>query len=488
MFRKPIHALLIGTIGLVVGLAVTAQLNWQSVALADQIWSEKSLDEPGLDPNGPVSMTTFSKLAKSLSPGVVNVTVDRSGHTSGSPFSEQFRRFFEGRPPSHGSQGIGTGFIIHPDGWLLTNDHVVKEASKITIQLVNGSKYEAKVVGSDTRTDVALLKIRPREKLSVVPLGDSDRMEIGSWVLAIGNPFGLNHTVTAGIVSAKGRKDVNPDGKQVYANFIQTDASINPGNSGGPLINIRGEVIGINTAINPAGQGIGFAIPINMVKVLVPQLQSGEVRRSWLGVMIQEVTPGLASSRGMDKPRGALVSEVMANGPALKAGIRPGDIIIRFDGKPIAKANDLPWIASNAGIGTTVQVTVWRNSRQAVLAVTMGTLPSDPTTAGRIERSSPSETISLDKLGIHVAPLSKSRAKKLGIGAGKRLIITQVDAGGPARWGGLQAGDVVLEVNDREVRALSTLQKHVGAHQAGAVISFLVQRGQRQIFVAFSLE
>jgi len=485
--RKSLSCLLLVCLGAVVGLVTTANLELSPDVLAQQIWTEKQDNTTGLDPNGPVSMNTFAILSKQISPGVVNISVEKSVRTQGSSSGEEFRRFFEGMPRHFQNRGIGTGFIIHSDGWILTNNHVVDGASDIKVQLSNGKRYTARIVGKDARTDVALLKIESNEALTSVPLGDSDRMEIGSWVIAIGNPFGLNHTVTAGIVSAKGRRDVNPDGRQLYANFIQTDASINPGNSGGPLINIRGEVIGINTAINPAGQGIGFAIPINMVKVLLPQLKLGRIQRSWLGVMIQEVSQAIATSRGLSTARGALISEVIQGGPADKAGITPGDVIIGFSGQPIQKASDLPWIASTAGIGKKVSVDVWRDGRSVPLRVTMGMLPSDPSAirSGSKARSSPSA--SLEKLGMQVERLSKRKAQRLRMKAGGRLVIVQVDPKGPSSWGGLKADDVILQVNDLDVRTLEDLQREVKKIRPGGVISVLVQRGQRQIFVAFML-
>jgi serine protease Do len=485
--RKSMSCMVLVCLGVVVGLATTAKLELSPDVLAQQIWTEKQDDPMGVDPNGPVSMNTFAVLSKQMSPGVVNISVERSVRTQGSPSGEEFRRFFGGMPRRFQNRGIGTGFIIHADGWILTNNHVVDRASDIRIQLSNGKRYQAEVVGKDARTDVALLKIESNEALTSVPLGDSDRMEIGSWVIAIGNPFGLNHTVTAGIVSAKGRRDVNPDGRQMYANFIQTDASINPGNSGGPLINIRGEVIGINTAINPAGQGIGFAIPINMVKVILPQLKQGRVQRSWLGVMIQEVSSPIAKSRGLAKAHGALISEVIEDGPADRAGIRPGDVITGFSNQRIQKASDLPWIASTAGIGKEVSVDVWRDGRSLSVRVTMGTLPADPSAIRTGAKRPSSGATSLGKLGMQVERLTKRKAQRLRLKVGERLLIRNVDPKGPASWGGLKSGDVILQVNDQDVRTLQDLQQEVKEIRSGGVISVLVQRGQRQIFVAFML-
>ncbi len=295
----------------------------------DKIWVEKD----GAAGKAPVTSETFSKLAAELSPAMVNIQIKRrvSG-TSHDPIYDYFG-FRQRQGPQIG-EGLGSGFVINPDGHVLTNNHVVADAVSVTVSLSDGTEYPAKLVGADPRTDLALLKIDGARGLTAMPLGDSDALRIGEWVMAIGNPFGLEHTVTAGIVSAKGRKEVQPGTEPMYANFIQTDASINPGNSGGPLLNMAGEVVGINTAIVRSGQGIGFAIPSNMAKTLIPQLAKGKVERSWLGVAIQEVTPPLAKSMGLERPEGALVRNVYPNSPAKTAGFQAGDVIWTSEVRP----------------------------------------------------------------------------------------------------------------------------------------------------------
>lgn len=334
------------------------------------LWTDGTRD-PIVAADAPVTFDAFSRLAARTAPAVVSIETEvglaefRGWH----PFLDQGEGF---------QLGAGSGFIIRGDGYILSNNHVVENAKSIKVHLQDGRVFEAELIGQDPATDLSLLRIDPgREKLPAVPLGDSDRLAIGEWVVAIGNPMGLSHTVTAGIVSAKGRREVRPDDRLRYADFIQTDASINPGNSGGPLFNLRGEVIGINTAINARAQGIGFAVPINMVKTVLPALRKGgAVERSWLGVQIREVTPELASSNGLDRPRGALVAAVVREGPAEKAGLRAGDLIVRFGGTDIKRHDDLPWLASNAGIGESVAVDVVRNGDPVMMKIVLGRLPA----------------------------------------------------------------------------------------------------------------
>jgi serine protease Do len=286
--------------------------------------------------------------------------------------NEFFKRFFGDQMPREFKQSsLGSGFIIDTGGFILTNNHVVEKADEIQVTLSDGKRFEAKVVGRDPKTDIALILIKAGTPLTPLPLGDSDQTEVGEWVLAIGSPFGLGNTVTAGIVSAKYRKI----GAGPYDNFIQTDASINPGNSGGPLLNSLGEVIGINTAIfsqSGGSIGIGFAIPINMAKELLPQLKKGEVVRGWLGVSIQGVTPDLADKLGLAEAKGALVSEVTEGGPADKAGIVQGDVIISFGGKEIKKMADLPYMVGATPVGQTVKVEIIRKGKNKVLKVKVG--------------------------------------------------------------------------------------------------------------------
>jgi serine protease Do len=301
--------------------------------------------------------TSFASLVKATGPSVVHIGV------------RKFR-----------AEGLGTGFLVSQDGYILTNEHVVGDAQLIRVRLSDRREYDAELVGSDAKTDIALIKIQAETPLPAVPLGDSDALEVGDWVVAIGSPLGLDHTVTAGIVSAKERRAINPGGRvSPYDDFIQTDASINPGNSGGPLLNTRGEVVGINSAVSTQGQGIGFAIPINMAKTILPQLKaSGQVDRSWLGISIGEVTVDAEKAYGLSDTKGAIVADVVPGGPAEKAGLSRGEVILAFDGALIDRSQDLPWLASTAGVGKRVNVLVAGPNGQRTVQVTLERMPSSP--------------------------------------------------------------------------------------------------------------
>ena len=342
----------------------------------------------------PQGLPDFVSLAKKLGPAVVNISTTqvsegREQPQFGGPFGEDdpsnefWRRFF-GAPSPRGpyhQKSLGSGFIIDRDGSILTNNHVVENAQKIVVRLADGQEHEAKVAGRDPKTDIAVIKIKARGNLPAATLGDSDRLEVGEWVMAIGNPFGLDNTVTSGIVSAKGRHI----GQGPYDNFIQTDASINPGNSGGPLINLSGEVVGINTAIfsrTGGNIGIGFAIPTNLVKELLPQLKGkGKVTRGYLGVAIQKVTPEIAESLGMDRARGALVADVSKDGPAEKAGVKVGDVILEFDGRELAGATDLPILVARTAVNKKVRLKVLRDKKEATLTAAVGELKEEKAAA-----------------------------------------------------------------------------------------------------------
>ena len=445
-----------------------------------RLWTEKATAEP-LDPDAPVSMSAFSRLSKTLSPAVVNIAVVRSmGGGARHPLGPLF-----GSPERQG-RGLGTGFIIHADGYALTNRHVVDGASKIEVKLLNGTVYPARVVGEYQPLDIALLKFEPEERLTVAPLGDSEALQIGEWVIAIGNPFGLDHTVTAGIVSAKGRREVQPGREPMYANFIQTDASINPGNSGGPLINIRGEVIGINTAINAAGQGIGFAVPINMVKTIVPQLADGRVKRSYLGVRIGPVDRALAERVGLSHPTGALIREVVPGFPAAEGGLEPGDIVTHFDGKPLKHWEDLSWLASTRGSGESVALRVRRNGSDKTLRIALTSYPEQQTSQQAPSGPADQGAVVAD-IGIRVGPVPSRLRKELRLSRETGVVVLHVDRGGRADLAGLQPGDVILQVNYEDVSAgVTDFEARVGLVSQGEVLSFGVLRGHRRIFMAFT--
>jgi serine protease Do len=324
----------------------------------------------------PGAPASFADLVERVRPGVVNIFTEQLRPTGRLLYRGMHYGRPYGVPEERIEQSLGTGFIIDADGHILTNTHVIADATAIRVQLLDGRQLEAQVVGVDPSTDIAVIRVVPFEGMTVLPLGDSEAVRVGDWLLAVGNPFGLSSTVTAGILSARGRRDVPLGGRVRYVDFLQTDASINPGNSGGPLMNMQGEVIGINTAINREGQGIGFAIPINMARELVPSLvERGRVARSWLGVFIDTVPPDLAQRAGLDRPHGAVVTDVVPGGPAALAGLRPGEIILSFGGRPIEDASDLIWIASTAGVGQSIPLEVLGPDGRRTVPVVLGELP-----------------------------------------------------------------------------------------------------------------
>ncbi len=435
-------------------------------------------------PSGaPQSLPDFASLAKKLGPSVVNVSTTQVRKTAqaGPDFGDDqmgqfFQRFF-GQPAPRGPQqqsGLGSGFIIDNNGTILTNYHVVDGAQKIVVTLEDGKNYDAKVVGKDQKSDVAVIKIDAGRELPAVTLGDSDRLEVGEWVMAIGNPFGLDHTVTSGIVSAKGRNI----GSGPYDNFIQTDASIYPGNSGGPLINLRGEVVGINTAIfsqSGGNIGIGFAIPANSVKELLPQLRgSGKVVRGYLGTSVQKVTPEIAESFGMTQAHGALVAEVLKGSPAERAGVKPGDIIIEFDRKQIKESADLPIQVARVAPGTTVQVRVLRDGKEVNLPLTVGELKDNEVVASVQEGS----------LGLTVQPITPQLAENLGLERSEGLVITAVKPGSAAEEAGLKSGDVISEINRQPIKTLADYNRELARNDKAKSVLLLVRRGQSSLFLA----
>ncbi len=433
----------------------------------------------------PSALPDFASLAKKLGPAVVNISTTQARRTAeqapGSfenddPFSQFMERFFGGAIP-RGPQrqsGLGSGFVIDRDGTILTNYHVVDGAQKIVVKLSDGRSFDAKVLGKDQKTDIAIIKINAGQELPAAPLGDSDRLEVGEWVMAIGNPFGLDHTVTSGIVSAKGRHI----GAGPYEDFIQTDASINPGNSGGPLINLRGEVVGINTAIfsqSGGNIGIGFAIPTNLVKELLPNLKdNGKVVRGYLGVTIQKITPEIAESLGTKQANGALVADVAKAGPAERAGIKTGDVIVEFNGKEIKDSGELPLLAARTAPGKQAQLKIFRNGKQLTLPLTVGEFK---------EREVVAAAESGD-FGLAIQPVTASMAAELGLERAEGLVITSVKPGSLADEVGLQRGDVITEINRQPVRDLADYKRAVEKAAKGKSVLFLVRRGEGSLFLA----
>ncbi len=440
---------------------------------------------------------SFADLAEKLSPSVVNIsttTIVNGGPGSempqfppGSPFEEFFKNFGDNNRQRK-AQSLGSGFIINAEGIVVTNHHVIENAEEIRVILADETSFTAKVLGQDKKTDIAVLKIEPGDaKLAAVAFGDSDSLRVGDWVLAIGNPFGLGGTVTAGIVSARGR-DI---GNGPYDDFIQTDASINRGNSGGPLFNTDGEVIGINTAIysqSGGSVGIGFAISSNLASRVASQLvEFGQTRRGWLGVFIQEVTPDIAESLGLGEVSGALVSSVNENSPAAKGGVQPGDVILKFDGKVIEKMRDLPRIVAETDIGANVSVDLFRQGSPKTVKITLGELEKAELVglAGG-ERPAEISKESFGSLGFSVQALTPQLAEEMGISKGKvGVVVTEVVPGSPAANKNLQVGDILRRFGQRPVKGIDELTKDIeDAEESGrSGILILIERDGRERFL-----
>jgi serine protease Do len=454
-------------------------------ALAEQVrrrlWTEPSAGTPG----AAVAMPTLADMVDRLSPSVVSINVVQSRPIPrGTPMDDFFRHFFGGIPEPYRQRGIGTGFLINDQGHILTNSHVVENAQQITVRLHDGAELPATVAAIDPPTDIALLRIAPGgRQLPEAVLGDSDSLRIGDWVVAIGNPFGLEYTVTAGIVSALERREVNPEGRGGYHNYIQTDASINPGNSGGPLFNLRGEVVGINGAINAAGQGIGFAIPINMAKTMMTMMDAdGVVRRSWMGVATQPVDQPLARSFGLTgQPRGALISEVVTGSPAARAGLRPGDIVLEFDGRQIDRSDDLPWIASTAGVGRSVQIALWRDRRRSTVEMTLTEMPSQP---GRPPVVTGAPAAPRSGLGVMVSALNPMMVPGAPASGGG-VVVARIDPEGQAARAGVQPGDIITSIDGQDVSSVEHFDQLAARLRSGQVVRLRVIRDGRPFFIAF---
>ncbi len=442
----------------------------------------------------------FNKVAEEVKPSVVSIIAVQVVKEREifppfeDPFFEEFKRFFGEDffrhffpPPPRGYEyrrkGLGSGVIVNKEGYILTNAHVVENADEINISLYDGRKFKGEVKGKDPKTDLAVVKIKGRGRnLPVAKLGDSDEVKVGEWVLAIGNPFGLQYTVTAGIISAKGRSNV---GIAAYEDFIQTDAAINPGNSGGPLVNLKGEVIGINTAIftrSGGYMGIGFAIPINMAKNVMRQLiEKGKVIRGWLGIVIQELTPELAESFGVKGIKGVLVGDVTEDSPAERAGIKRGDIIVKFDGEKIETPSQLQQIVASTPPGTESKVEVIRKGKRKVLTVKVGEMPEEEIKAKK--------EIS-EELGIEVRDLTPQLAEKYRIDKREEgVIVVAVYPGSLGELAGIREGDLIKEINGEKVRDLSTYKKVVSKlMEKKKTILFLIKRKGYTFYTAIKTE
>jgi len=434
------------------------------------------------------ALPSFSQLVKNASPSVVYISTVKTMKSGGQmpmPFgqNDQFRDFFDRYfrdriPKDYKQNSLGTGFIINKDGYIITNNHVVEKADEIKVTFTDKREFEAEIIGRDAKTDLALIRIKSDQDLTPLPFGDSDKLEVGDWVVAIGNPYGLGNTVTAGIVSAKYRKI----GAGHYENFIQTDASINPGNSGGPLLNIKGEVVGINTAIfsqNGGSVGIGFAIPVNMAKDLLPQLKKGQVVRGWLGVMIQMITSELKDKLNLKDEKGALVADVTAGGPAENAGIQRGDVILSFDGKEIKEWNNLPYIVASTPVGKTVTVGISRKGRDMELHIKIERLEEEQESVVA-DRTRPD-------LGMTVNEITPEIARNFGLSQKSGLIVVQVQPNSPAADAGIRQGDIILEVDQTPIGDITQFNRKLDEYKTGDTILFLVKRQRTALYLTLKV-
>lgn len=435
---------------------------------------------------------SFTDLARKASPAVVNISTTRTvegregfphffrpeQQGRQTPLEEFFERFFGQQQPRRQfqRQSLGSGFILDEKGFIVTNNHVIENADEIKVTLKSGEDYDAEVIGTDPSTDIALIKIDPDTDLPVLDLGDSETLEIGQWVLAIGNPFGLSHTVTAGIVSAKGRVI----GAGAYDDFIQTDASINPGNSGGPLIDMNGRVVGINTAIVAGGDGIGFAIPVSMAERIIEQLkEAGEVTRGWLGVGIQELGPDLQEY--YDVPEGVLITEVFPGDPADKAGIEKGDIITAVNGQTVNSPRELSKRIADIAPGSDVELRIVRDGREKEVTATVTTREADQM-AGRPGRTPDGERPG-DQLGLEVVDIDRETAERLNITDTRGVIVVGVKPDTRASDAGFSRGDIIREINRQPVHAKEDYERILSEAEEGDVLSFYVIRPREGIMI-----
>ena len=446
-----------------------------------------------------VELPDFTELAKNNSPAVVNISTkqkikSRNGlprgfnipdFPEGSPWNDLFKKFFDERGNSEGersAQSLGSGFIIDEHGYIVTNHHVIKGADEIIVRLSDRRELIAELIGSDERSDIALLKI-DADSLPVVKIGDSENLKVGEWAMAIGSPFGFDHSVSVGVVSAIGRNNL-PNSN--YVPFIQTDVAINPGNSGGPLFNLKGEVIGINSQIytrTGGFMGLSFAIPINVAMNVVKQIKKdGHVTRGWLGVLIQEVNRELAESFGMDSPRGAAVLQVIDDSPADRAGFKVGDVIVKFGDKEIYRSSDLPLAVGTTEIGKTIRVQIIREGRKKSLRVKIAELPDQEelADAGRAPKKE-----KVNKLAMVVVDLTSAQRERLGMGK-RGILVKQVNSG-PARDAGLRVGDILLKLNYKDINSVKTFNRILKKLPANKSVPVLIQRKKSPIFLAIKI-
>lgn len=502
--------------GILIGLVVAGQLDWQPQSNAEIAASAAPVKTPETAlpaqadpiPNQDIARQlndTFIAIAKQVNPSVVTIFSERvlkSQQVSpyASPFFENpfrdffgddfFNRFFSPSPPDRRGeaprvQGMGSGVIVSSDGYIITNNHVVSEADELEVMLLRGKRVKAEIVGTDPKTDIAVIKVK-ENGLRPIKIGDSDKLRVGEWVIAVGSPLSaeLNHTVTSGIVSAKGRSQV---GLADYEDFIQTDAAINPGNSGGALVNLNGELVGINTAIatrTGGFQGIGFAVPINMAKAVMDELiEHGKVVRGWLGVLIQDVDENLKESLDLPSTKGALVNDVAKDGPAEKAGLQQQDFIMAIDGMPVENTNQLRNKVASIAPGTEVDLTVWRDGREKHIRVELGELPTDEPSG------EPGRGGGYENLGFAVRDLTPELANRFDIDpAEEGVVITNISRNSNAFDAGLRQGDLIRAIDKQRVTSVRDFRRIVGKKERGDNILIHAKRRGRSFFVAFPIE
>ncbi len=488
-----VASLLVG-VGILIGIVAASDLGWlpfgHAVPEPAAVQPTPASLPPAAVPGGP----NFVEVAKAVTPAVVNIFTTRTsvgGNPHAMPFEDPFFRRFFGEeffrrfeaPRERKERSLGSGVIVDPNGLIITNNHVVSKADEIKVYLADKREYKAKLVGTDSKSDLAVLKVAA-EGLHTIPWADSDHLQVGEFVLAVGNPFGLHQTVTMGIVSAIGRASM---GIAEYEDFIQTDAAINPGNSGGALVNARGELIGINTAIfsqSGGNMGIGFAVPSNMARSILDQLvKNGRVVRGWLGVSIQELTPELASQFGVQDAKGVLVSDVLDDSPAKRAGIERGDIIVEFDGKPVDTPTQLKNVVAQTEIGRKATVKLVRDRRVRTVQVTIAEQPKSVAQAGQEESGEAIRPAGLLS-DLEVRELERGLTSRLGLAAGQRgVLIASVRPGSVAEETGLRPGDVILEVNRKPVDNLTAYEREAAAVRKDPSVLLLIQRGGRTSYV-----
>ena len=472
------------------GIIITTSL--PTLANRSEASQEQGITVP---PITDVGESPFAQIADRISPSVVNISAEKkvTGSVPGfewrfeGPFDDFFRDFFKGFPKYEGkSQTLGSGFLISEDGYLITNYHVIKDASDIVIKMTNKTEFkndEIKIIGTDQRTDIALLKIETNDRFPYLKFGDSDKVKVGDWAMAVGNPFHLEGTVTVGVISAKGRANIPlPEGPD-FQSFLQTDAAINPGNSGGPLVNIKGEVVGINTAItSPSGGnvGIGFAIPANLAKNIIDELKStGKVTRGYLGVYLQEITDELKDALDLPSLDGVLISEVMENTPASKAGIKSGDVVLEFDGEMVKDMQSFRLRVASTPVGKSVKVKIFRDGKEKILNVTMEEFPEEVAAVGNKEEKS--------ELGLTVIDVTDVKAQKFNLDAKRGVVVIDVELNSPASDAGIKVGDVILAIGKKEISDVNEYRAAVANLEEGKPVIFHLQRGERKLYVAVTL-